>query len=184
MDLYFAYGFNTQRSGMARRCPDARSLGSARLPDYAFRFAYHADVIPERGSTVAGVLWRVTPQCMANLDRVEGYPTYYDRKAVDVFHGGSLKRAWVYVMQPGSFETAPPECYLDQLIEGYSEHGVSHVQIIRGLVSAQRTDLEYGQYHSRYPTVSRPQTEQAYSTQSDTGWRKYSRRERRRQRSN
>jgi gamma-glutamylcyclotransferase (GGCT)/AIG2-like uncharacterized protein YtfP len=146
MNLYFAYGFNTQRSGMARRCPDARSLGAAKLPDYSFRFAHHADITPFRDSTVDGVLWEVTPECIASLDRVEGYPHYYDRKTVDVIHDNCVKQAWVYMMQPGSFETAPSDGYLDQLIDGYQEHGVSHVQIIRALVSAQREDLDYVKY--------------------------------------
>ena len=50
---------NTNREGMAQRCPGALSLGHARLIDHAFRFAIHADVVPVLGSYVDGVLWRI-----------------------------------------------------------------------------------------------------------------------------
>ena len=57
--LYFSYGMNTNRSGMAQRCPGALILGHARLIDYSFRFATHADVVKCKGAYVDGVLWAV-----------------------------------------------------------------------------------------------------------------------------
>ena len=36
MTLYFAYGANLSRAGMAARCPGARAVGPAALEGYAF----------------------------------------------------------------------------------------------------------------------------------------------------
>jgi gamma-glutamylcyclotransferase (GGCT)/AIG2-like uncharacterized protein YtfP len=130
-DLYVAYGMNTNRAGMAQRCPNAISLGAVTVPHYRFRFAYHADVVPDATSRVHGVLWQVTPQCMESLDLLEGYPTYYTRTVVPVQWKDRMMRAWIYTMQPGKKDAHPPQHYWDCLVEGYQEHGVSHTQMIR-----------------------------------------------------
>jgi gamma-glutamylcyclotransferase (GGCT)/AIG2-like uncharacterized protein YtfP len=148
--LYFAYGMNTNVSGMRHRCPAAISMGSSALLNYDFRFAHHADVVPQVGAKTVGVLWEITDQCLESLDRLEGYPTYYDRKIVQVLHKNEIYDALVYFMQPGSQEASPGQSYWDCLIEGYKEHDVSAAQLHRALRRSQDSDREYYARESTY----------------------------------
>lgn len=127
--LYFAYGMNTNRKGMSDRCPGALSIGHARLIDHAFRFAVHADVVPCKGSYVDGVLWKIDHHHLNSLDRLEGYPWYYDRKALAVEHRGSVVMAECYFMQPGNDDRLPAQSYFDMVVQGYEQHGVPTEQI-------------------------------------------------------
>jgi gamma-glutamylcyclotransferase (GGCT)/AIG2-like uncharacterized protein YtfP len=114
--LYFAYGMNTDRAGMAQRCPGALSLGHARLVNHVFRFAVHADVMPCDNSWVEGVLWVIDQQHLNSLDRVEGYPWYYDRTELQVEHCGLTVTAHCYRMQPGNADAPPTQNYFDEVI--------------------------------------------------------------------
>jgi gamma-glutamylcyclotransferase (GGCT)/AIG2-like uncharacterized protein YtfP len=133
--LYFAYGMNTNLDSMASRCPKAKSLGYAILPDYRFRFAHHADVVPDTYNKVDGVLWELTEDCLRSLDMLEGYPFYYDRKLVTVEASNKAVnyQAWVYYMQPGHIDSPPSDHYVEMLLEGYTEHNVSTRQIVYNL---------------------------------------------------
>ena len=122
--LYFAYGMNTNRRGMAQRCPGALSLGHARLIDYSFRFAIHADVVKCQGSYVDGVLWNIDDFHLNSLDRLEGYPLYYNRRALRVAHEDRIVMAETYYMQPGNLDALPAQHYFDMVVEGYREHNV------------------------------------------------------------
>jgi gamma-glutamylcyclotransferase (GGCT)/AIG2-like uncharacterized protein YtfP len=127
--LYFAYGMNTNVDGMARRCPRAVSFGRARLLGHRFRFAGPADVQRDRRVNVDGVLWDITDQCLASLDRLEGYPFYYDRKWARVQYQDQIVQALVYFMLPGHGNGAPGFDYFDMVLQGYNEHGVPTHQL-------------------------------------------------------
>ena len=131
--LYFAYGMNTNRDEMMLRCPTAVSLGPASLLVAEFRFAGHADIVACEGSEVDGVLWDITPQDLESLDRLEGYPYYYDRTEFEVEHCGQIVQATAYFMNPGNNDSEPSTGYLEMLLEGYVEHGISTYQIAAAL---------------------------------------------------
>lgn len=98
--LYFAYGSNMDRSGMAGRCPGARPLGPARLDGFAFRITAdgYASVAPRAGAAVHGVLWRLTPRDLAALNIFESLDSgLYGRAMLPVRRGGQRLRALVYV---------------------------------------------------------------------------------------
>lgn len=133
MTYYFAYGMNTNVQGMRKRCPDATSCGYAVLENFKFRFAYHADIVPEVGNQVHGVLWHITEQCLKNLDNLEGYPIYYDRIIVPIQYKGITVYSYVYLMQPGHVNSKPAEGYLNMVLEGYESHNVSDDQIFKAL---------------------------------------------------
>ena len=128
--LYFAYGMNTNVDGMARRCPRAVSFGRAQLLGHRFRFAGPADVQRDRRFNVDGVLWDITDQCLAALDRLEGYPFYYDRKWAQVQYQDQVFWALVYFMRPGHGNGAPSSDYFDMVWQGYQEHGVPTAQLL------------------------------------------------------
>ena len=127
--LYFAYGMNTNRSGMAQRCPGALSLGHARLIDYSFRFARHADVVKCKSSFVDGVLWVIDNYHLVSLDGLEGYPFYYNRRKLRVAHNDRVVMAETYYMQPGNLDSLPSQGYFDMVVEGYNQHNVPLDQV-------------------------------------------------------
>jgi gamma-glutamylcyclotransferase (GGCT)/AIG2-like uncharacterized protein YtfP len=131
--LYFAYGMNTNQSGMAQRCPGALSLGHARLIDYSFRFATHADVVRSKGSYVDGVLWTIDNFHLNSLDHLEGYPFYYNRRALRVAHKDRVVMAETYFMQPGNLDSLPGQGYFDMVVEGYRQHNVSTEQLFNSV---------------------------------------------------
>ena len=118
---------------MAQRCPGALSLGHARLIDYSFRFAIHADVVKCQGSYVDGVLWTIDDFHLNSLDHLEGYPFYYNRRALRVAHEDRVVMAETYYMQPGNLDSLPGQHYFDMVIEGYKEHQVPTEQLFNSV---------------------------------------------------
>lgn len=140
----FAYGMNTNLDQMARRCPAARCLGAATLPGYRFRFAGHADVVEDRNSSVEGVLWMLTEDCLAALDQLEGYPVYYNSEELQVEYDGEILFAEVYYMNPGVPNSDPSQGYLDMVVEGYEQNNLSTDQIYECLKQIDnRAELSY-----------------------------------------
>jgi len=82
--LYFAYGSNMNNNQMRWRCPKATNLGPACLPGWTLCERLHADIDEDPEDAVHGVLWEITPECLAALDLYEGVPTYYIKQWVDV----------------------------------------------------------------------------------------------------
>ena len=82
--LYFAYGSNLHPGRMASRCPAAKYLGPARLPNYRLVERHNADIDYAVGSTVHGALYAITPEDLARLDSFEGYPKAYRRLSLEV----------------------------------------------------------------------------------------------------
>jgi len=130
---YFAYGMNTNRAQMAMRCPGACSLGAAFLPNHEFRFATHADILPTPGFVTHGVLWEITDQCLLNLDALEGFPDYYQRKTVTVIHGLQRVEAMTYYMTGELPDSMPSAGYIAMLRDGYYENRVPDHQIDQAL---------------------------------------------------
>ena len=94
MTLYFAYGSNMNRAGMARRCPAARAIGQAKLDDYHFFIGIDgwARVKPSLGDSVHGVLWGLTPRDIAALHAYEGlHAGLYDVRRLPVRAGARRK---------------------------------------------------------------------------------------------
>lgn len=148
--LMFSYGMNTNREQMSWRCPKAQSLGMAELPGYELAFRTHADITVTPESGMEGVLWKITDDCLAALDQLEGYPTYYTRYEVDVFHDNKWKKALVYKMNHGELEM-PSASYLRMLVEGYSEHGCDLGQLYDAIDAAERHWMSTNKLELSYP---------------------------------
>ncbi|MFR3411140.1 MAG: gamma-glutamylcyclotransferase family protein [Coprococcus sp.] len=43
-----------------------------------------ATVLPEKGSYVEGVLWKITEACEKSLDFYEGFPSFYGKESIRV----------------------------------------------------------------------------------------------------
>jgi gamma-glutamylcyclotransferase (GGCT)/AIG2-like uncharacterized protein YtfP len=147
MIKYFAYGMNTNLSQMAMRCPDARSLGKAVLYGHEFRFSRHADIIENPEYNTHGVLWDITPECELSLDALEGFPNYYLKKIVTVFHNGTPVECMTYYMTNEYVDELPSDGYLEMLFEGYTEHDINTEQIIDSIdlinsINQRQIDLQ------------------------------------------
>jgi len=126
---YFAYGMNTNVAEMANRCPKAVNLGRCTLTGFELKFRLHADIDEVVGSEMEGVLWDITEECEQALDRLEGYPFYYDKIEVIVIpdtpvNNNTHIRAMAYIMHTKGAEEAPSTGYEDCLIEGYTANGL------------------------------------------------------------
>ena len=131
--LYFAYGANMHPGQMAWRCPQALAHGAFILRDWELKLYSHATIDHRPGMSVGGVLWEITPECEKALDRLEGYPHFYDKKTVKVKHNGRKVDAMIYYMTNHYGVDYPSKHYLDMVIEGYLEHRISVVQIDQAL---------------------------------------------------
>ena len=138
--LYFAYGANTNRDAMARRCPDAEPIGVGVLHDAALKFKGCADVVPAKGHQVFGVLWDISRRDERALDIFEGYPTLYLKRMVTVTHNGRRVSAMMYAMTSRTTLRLPSPAYEQTLCEGYEEFDLPLLQIGHAITEAKRAE--------------------------------------------
>ena len=73
---YFAYGSNMNPDQMKSRCPGAEAICPAKLRNYCLAERLYADIDPEEGSNVYGVLYSVPEDEMKDMDGHEGARTH------------------------------------------------------------------------------------------------------------
>jgi gamma-glutamylcyclotransferase len=151
---YFAYGANMAAGVMASHCPTHRMLGIAELRDYQLAFRRRsvrtgtgvADVMPQAGHRVWGVLYELDDDDFAALDAKEGAGWAYDRCTVAVWLPSvneQLAAVTYRVREPEPAEVTPSNAYAAGLISAARERGLprSYVRELEGAVartSAQR----------------------------------------------
>ena len=98
---YIAYGSNMVEEQMAHRCPNARLIGTGRLPNHRLEFYLHATVERSRArdASVPVAVWEIDAADERSLDRYEGFPTYYIKhKRKVLMDDGSQIEGMVYIM--------------------------------------------------------------------------------------
>ncbi len=126
---YFAYGSNMSAATFVeRRAIRPSAVRRGWLEGYRLRFDLPigpgergcANVVPEAGARVAGVLYRISEVDAAHLDRTEGVPQgVYRRIAVDVrVDGEEAVPAFTYQSSRGRPGRKPSARYLGLLLEG------------------------------------------------------------------
>jgi AIG2-like family len=101
--LHFAYGANMSRAVMGRYAPAAQPLGAAALAHHRFVITAdgYASVVPVRGETVHGVLWRLGAGDRGALDAWENVAIgLYRAQMLPVGHAGRRRAALVYRARP------------------------------------------------------------------------------------
>ena len=132
---YLAYGSNMSLEQMAYRCPDADLLGWAEIKGYELLFkgsksGNYATIEPKAGSKVPVLVWGISERDERNLDRYEGFPTFYYKKEFKVeIKGANQKqlipvtygthKAMAYIMDESRQLGAPSKEYYKILEEGY-----------------------------------------------------------------
>lgn len=118
MPLYFAYGANMDIADMAKRAPNSRPLGPARLPRHRFIIMKegYASVVRDPRRSVHGLLWDLSLADLRPLDKFEGVDRgLYTKINQPVVVEGGAKRALVYVAS--SAEPGRPKAgYLEGIV--------------------------------------------------------------------
>lgn len=128
--LYLAYGMNTNIDQMAGRCPGSISIGRVDIPEYRLVFRGVADIEECRGNVLQTVMWDITPTCEAALDILEGYPTFYTKRYIDVKFGTKTYEAMFYQMVGDRLDYSHPSPFYQYMLEeGYQDHGLDLNQI-------------------------------------------------------
>ncbi|HEY5080322.1 MAG TPA: gamma-glutamylcyclotransferase family protein [Bauldia sp.] len=138
--ILFAYGSNTNPGLMAQRCPDARTIGPARLMEYRLYFprfsrtrhSATAGIEPSPGHAVWGVLFDLPPADVPVLNYHEGYnpqaPAHNERilREVTVLRMGGSEpvNAMAYFTVPDGTAALPSAEYLQSIIDGAEHHGL------------------------------------------------------------
>ena len=130
---YFSFGMNTNVEQMQQRCPAAECLGSATLYNYQLVFRRHCDIEAVLGAHCDGVLWEISNDNLAALDLLEGYPDYYNRHTVEVYHYGMPLKAMVYQMSSPYPLQLPSSGYLEMVRQGYAANELDLSQLARAL---------------------------------------------------
>ena len=126
---YIAYGSNLSVEQMAHRCPDAKVVGMAAIPDWKLVFRVHANIEPCAGRVVPVLIWEISGRDERNLDLYEGYPSYYYKQDMAVTMTGLDGKnpreitAMVYLMNDGHPIRTPMKGYYVTLEEGYTRFG-------------------------------------------------------------
>ncbi|MGQ0812325.1 MAG: gamma-glutamylcyclotransferase family protein [Nitrospiraceae bacterium] len=134
--LYFAYGSNLDRTQMRERCPSARFVCTARLPQHRLAFTrrstkWHggvADVVADSEKNVWGVVYHIDELDVASLDRCEGYQpgrsreeNIYVREEQHVFKGGDENKPLAVFLYMVVDKAGPFPChtnYKHLIVEG------------------------------------------------------------------
>ena len=127
--FYLAYGSNLNVEQMKYRCPGAEIIGTSEIKDYRLMFkgsktGAYLTIEPEVGSSVPVGVWRVTGADIASLDRYEGYPSFYYKKAMNLFcSDGHRHKSFVYIMHEDRLLGIPSRYYVETCLSGYESFG-------------------------------------------------------------
>src|SRR5258708_4069015 len=98
---YFAYGSNMNIDHMRRMCGwHCHLINRAKLPNYEIGsdLRGYANIRPNVGEVVHGVLYDMDQQGLDALDVFEGYPKVFGREEVVVLDDAEKKyKAWEYI---------------------------------------------------------------------------------------
>ena len=65
-------------------------------PEYTMYNLGHYPCIKHEGNTSIEIeVYQISPRCMRGLDRLEGYPSYYNRELIPTEYGD----AWIYFIR-------------------------------------------------------------------------------------
>lgn len=124
---YFAYGSNLDTAQMAHRCPAARCLGLAVLEGYRFMIMSrgYATIVPQAGALVHGLLWSLTPEDVASLDRYESVDKdHYRKQAVTVDATGLGAMPVLTYIARDTVPGRPSAGYLERIVGAAEVHGL------------------------------------------------------------
>lgn len=138
---YLAYGSNLNVPQMKYRCRDARIIGTAVIKGYRLLFkgsktGSYLTIEEAEGYEVPVGVWEVTEQDERNLDRYEGFPTFYYKKEMRLQVKGIKtgktydRNCFVYIMHEDHPIGIPSNYYVRVCAEGYRAFGFNTAKLI------------------------------------------------------
>ena len=128
--FYLAYGSNLNVKQMQFRCPDAKIVGTAEIPNYQLLFkgsktGFYLTIEPKQGCTVPVAVWSVSERDELALDRYEGYPHFYYKTELELplTETGKKLTAFVYIMHEERKLGIPTSAYIRTCVDGYRQFG-------------------------------------------------------------
>ena len=140
--LYFAYGSNLDPRQLHQRCPAARFVAVAKLPDHRLAFTRYAkdrgcgtcDGVPDPGQDIWGVVLDISEADLARMDASEGYvpgrplaENAYFREQRQVCRDGKPEQpllVWLYFANRQPNPPLPNAAYKKQLVNGAKHWGL------------------------------------------------------------
>ncbi len=150
---YIAYGSNLNLPQMRVRCPNARTIGTSVIDGYQLLFkgsktGSYLTIEPKEGGKVPVVVWEVTESDEKELDRYEGYPTFYYKKTMTLdvkeIRTGKIRRkeAFVYIMHEERKLGSPSRYYIRTCLDGYRAFGFDERYLYDALAISRRDSHE------------------------------------------
>ena len=126
--VFAAYGVGVNRAEMAKHCPTAKLIGTTELKNYRLAFRGSkagalATIEKARGGSVPTLLWEISPQDEAAIDRWIGVPELYRKATIKVRRDGILVDVLIYILNSGKPQNKPSAFYYSTLLEGYKAAG-------------------------------------------------------------
>nr|DAY94001.1 MAG TPA: hypothetical protein [Caudoviricetes sp.] len=146
---YIAYGSNLNIRQMRMRCPSARIIGTAEIPDYELLFkgsltGSYLTIEPKAGAMVPVAVWSVTAEDEAALDRYEGFPTFYYKAEMKLpirgIKSGTVRSrdTFVYIMHEDRPLGMPSSFYIRTCLEGYGSFGFDEKLLYNAIANSRR----------------------------------------------
>ena len=142
--VFAAYGAGLNRAEMAKHCPTAKPIGSTELKNYRLMFrggnaCASATIEKAKGVNVSALLWEISPQDEAALDRWIGMPEQYRKETVKVRWNGTAMDVLVYILIGHKPQNKPSAFYYSTLLEGYKAAGFD-TEILKAAVQDEIAD--------------------------------------------
>ena len=126
--LFAAYGVGVNRAEMAKHCPTAKLLGATELKNFKLAFrggnaSAVATIEKTKGGSIPALLWEISPQDEASLERWFGVPELYRKATIKVRRDGAPVDALIFILISGKPQNKPSAFYYSTLLEGYKAAG-------------------------------------------------------------
>ena len=126
--LFAAYGSGLNRVEMTKHCPTATLIGATELKNYRITFCGSkagalATIEKTKGGSVPALLWEISPQDEAALERWFGVPELYRKATIKVRRDGAPVDALIFILISGKPQNKPSAFYYSTLLEGYKAAG-------------------------------------------------------------
>ena len=145
--LFAAYGIGLNRAEMAKHCPTAKLTRTTELKNFKLAFRGSnanalATIEKAKGGSVPALIWDITPQDEAALDRWIGMPEQYRKEAVKIRWNGTAIDVLAYILIGHKPHNKPSAFYYSTLLEGYRAAGFD-TDVLKTAVQGGCSDEPY-----------------------------------------
>ena len=140
-----AYGSNLCWLRMAQRCPDMEAIGTTVIPGYRMLFKQsrtgaYCTIEQDANCCVPALIYKISDEDEARLDRCEGYPRYYYKREfllpVRTLQGRKLRKrrnCIAYILHEDRLLGEPSEEYFSIVEGGYEAWNFDHAILEKAL---------------------------------------------------